>query len=102
MASLLTLRVRRGHLRLRTHVLSAPHLLLSESAAAAAVGIVNVAVGFGGFVGPMAVGKLLQLGHPFSVAIKFLAASFFLGGALCFCIRNHIKVLERRTYEPAT
>lgn len=71
-----------------------PTLLFSDSAAAGAVGIVNMAAGLGGFVGPIVVGKILQLGYPFSAAIRFLSASFFLGGILCFAVRRRIRASE--------
>lgn len=72
-----------------------PTLLFSEATAAAAVGMVNMAAGLGGFVGPVVVGKILQLGYPFSVAIKFLSASFFAGGLLCFVVRNRMRAPGR-------
>lgn len=67
-----------------------PSLILSESAAAAAVGLINMFAGLGGFAGPAVVGRMLQMGYPFPVVIKFLSACFFLAGLLCFGIRNKL------------
>jgi ACS family tartrate transporter-like MFS transporter len=67
-----------------------PSLILNESAAAAAVGLINMFAGLGGFAGPAVAGRMLQMGYPFPLVIKFLSACFFLAGLLCFGIRNKL------------
>jgi MFS transporter, ACS family, tartrate transporter len=66
-----------------------PTLILSESAAAAAIGLINIFAGLGGFAGPTAVGWLLNEGYPFSFAVLVLSVCFFLAGALTFSVRRH-------------
>ena len=68
-----------------------PSLILREREAAAAIGLINMFAGLGGFIGPAVAGRMLQMGHPFSFVIRFLSACFFLAGLLCFCIRRHLR-----------
>src|SRR6266511_17785 len=62
-----------------------PTLLLGESAAAVSVGIINCVGSLGGFVGPFAVGYLLNQGYPKVVVLSFLQVSFLLA-ALLLCL----------------
>jgi ACS family tartrate transporter-like MFS transporter len=66
-----------------------PTLILSESAAAAAIGLINIFAGLGGFAGPSVVGWLLNAGYPFPLAVLVLSVCFLLSGAVTFSIRHH-------------
>lgn len=66
-----------------------PTLILSESAAAAAIGLINIFAGLGGFAGPTAVGWLLNAGYPFSLAVLLLSVCFFMAGAITFSVRRY-------------
>ena len=68
-----------------------PSLILQGRKAAAAVGLVNMFAGLGGFTGPAIAGRMLAVGYPFSMVVRFLSVCFFLGGALCFYIRHKIQ-----------
>lgn len=68
-----------------------PSLIFHGRQAAAVVGLINMFAGLGGFIGPAVAGRLLQMGHPFSLVIRFLSVCFFLSGALCFLIRHRIQ-----------
>ena len=65
-----------------------PTLIFGDAAAAAAIGLINIFAGLGGFAGPSMVGWILDAGHPFSFAVIALSLSFFLAGALTFSIRH--------------
>ena len=65
-----------------------PTAALGESAAAAAIGLINSIGNLGGFIGPTVVGSILASNQPFSVAIVFLSACFFIGSALTFAVRD--------------
>jgi len=65
-----------------------PTLTLGESAAAAALGFINICSGVGSFVGPTVVGKMLTLGYSFSTAVFLLSFSFIAAGALTFGLRR--------------
>jgi ACS family tartrate transporter-like MFS transporter len=71
-----------------------PTLILEESAAAAAIGFMNIFSGLGGFVGPTLVGRILT-GHSYSVAVFFLSLSFITAGGLTLTLRwkNRAKAL---------
>lgn len=66
-----------------------PTLILSESAAAAAIGLINICAGLGGFAGPSLVGWLLNDGYSFSLTVLLLSACFFLAGTVTFSIRRY-------------
>jgi ACS family tartrate transporter-like MFS transporter len=63
-----------------------PTLTLGESAAAAAVGFINIFSGLGGFVGPTVVGKMLTASYSFSVVVFLLSLTFIAAGALTFAL----------------
>jgi ACS family tartrate transporter-like MFS transporter len=65
--------------------------LLSDSAAAAAVGLINAVGNLGGFAGPYVIGYLGLLTHSFLPGLTYLVASLFLGAALVLTVR-----IERR------
>src|SRR5260221_9733797 len=61
-----------------------PTLFLSESAAAASIGLINAVGNLGGFVGPMVMGYLAHRTHSFSAGLLYLLASLFVAGGLVF------------------
>jgi nitrate/nitrite transporter NarK len=79
-----------------------PSLILRERQAAAAIGLINMFAGFGGFIGPAVAGRMLQMGHAFSFVIQFLSACFFLAGFLGFCIRRHLRDPASSTHLPSS
>jgi MFS transporter, ACS family, tartrate transporter len=68
-----------------------PSLILRGRQAAAVVGLINMFAGLGGFAGPAIVGRVLAMGYPFSMVVRFLSCCFLLAGALCFLIRRRIQ-----------
>jgi len=64
-----------------------PTAMLSESAAAASIGLINSVGGLGGFVGPYFVGYLRTLTGSFSFSLVFLVAALFLSAALVLTLR---------------
>jgi sugar phosphate permease len=67
---------------------------LSESAAAASIGLINAVGNLGGFAGPMAVGYLATPTHSFSAGLLYLVASLFLSGGLMLMVGRHSAVAE--------
>src|SRR5713226_4015468 len=64
-----------------------PTALLSESAAAASIGLINSVGNLGGFVGPYLIGYLRTLTGSFSFSLVFLVAALFLSAALVLTLR---------------
>jgi MFS transporter, ACS family, tartrate transporter len=64
-----------------------PTILLSESAAAAAIGLINSIGNVGGFVGPYFVGTLRTLTGSFTLSLSFLIVSLFLSAGLVLLLR---------------
>ena len=65
-----------------------PTEFLSESAAAASIGLINSVGNLGGFVGPVVVGYLLSRTHSFRAGLWFLVGSFLLSAILMLCSRG--------------
>lgn len=63
-----------------------PTLFLSESAAAASIGLINAVGNLGGFVGPMVMGYLAGRTHSFRVGLLYLVASLFVSGILMLAV----------------
>ena len=63
-----------------------PTLFLSESAAAASIGLINSVGNLGGFVGPMVIGYLVNRTHSFSWGLLYLVASLFASGSLMLAV----------------
>jgi nitrate/nitrite transporter NarK len=61
--------------------------VLSESAAAASIGLINSVGGLGGFVGPYFVGYLRTLTGSFSVSLIFMVSALFLSAALVLTLQ---------------
>jgi MFS transporter, ACS family, tartrate transporter len=73
-----------------------PTVFLSESAAAASIGLINAVGNLGGLVGPMVMGYLASRTHSFSAGLLYLVASLFTSGVLMLAIGK-----ERKTREAA-
>ncbi|HEY6373673.1 MAG TPA: MFS transporter [Candidatus Sulfotelmatobacter sp.] len=63
-----------------------PTRFLSESAAAASIGLINAVGNLGGFVGPMVIGYLASRTHSFSPGLLYLVASLFVSGGLMLAV----------------
>jgi MFS family permease len=63
-----------------------PTLFLSESAAAASIGLINAVGNLGGFVGPMVIGYLANRTHSFSPGLLYLVVSLFVSGSLMLAV----------------
>jgi MFS transporter, ACS family, tartrate transporter len=59
---------------------SVPTMFLSESAAAASIGLINSLGNLGGFFGPMIIGYLAAKTHTFTPGLLYLVGSLFLSG----------------------
>lgn len=66
---------------------SLPTEFLSESAAAASIGLINSVGNLGGFVGPFIVGYLLTRTQSFSAGLSFLVGSFLISAMLMLSVR---------------
>jgi MFS transporter, ACS family, tartrate transporter len=63
-----------------------PTLFLSESAAAASIGLINAVGNLGGFAGPMVMGYLVNRTHSFSAGLLYLVGSLFVSGILMLAV----------------
>ena len=63
-----------------------PTLFLSESAAAASIGLINAVGNLGGFVGPLVMGYLAGRTHSFASGLLYLVASLFVSGLLMLAV----------------
>jgi D-galactonate transporter len=73
-----------------------PTLFLSESAAAASIGLINSVGNLGGLVGPMVIGYLASRTHSFSPGLLYLVASLFVSGLLMLAVGR-----QAATHAPA-
>ncbi len=64
-----------------------PTLTLTESAAAASIGLINSIGGLGAFVGPSVTGYLLSNHYSYRVAVGCLSASFLTAAVLVLLVR---------------
>jgi sugar phosphate permease len=71
-----------------------PTLFLSESAAAASIGLINAVGNLGGFVGPMVMGYLAGRTHSFRVGLLYLVASLFVSGILMLAVGRQTELAE--------
>jgi len=71
-----------------------PTELLSESAAAGAIGMINSVGNLGGFVGPFIVGTLVAKTRSFDSGLWYLVGSFFLSGILMLTVKSGWKRSE--------
>src|SRR5262245_49803731 len=65
-----------------------PSLILSESAAAASVGLINMVNSLGSFLGPSIVGYLLTQGYSHRAVVFFLASCFVVSAGLVASVRT--------------
>jgi ACS family tartrate transporter-like MFS transporter len=63
-----------------------PTLFLSESAAAASIGLINSVGNLGGFVGPMVMGYLAGRTHSFAAGLWYLVGSLVMSGLLMLAV----------------
>jgi ACS family tartrate transporter-like MFS transporter len=73
-----------------------PTLFLSESAAAASIGLINAVGNLGGLVGPLVIGYLASRMHSFSPGLLYLVASLFVSGSLMLAVGR-----QAATHAPA-
>jgi MFS transporter, ACS family, tartrate transporter len=63
-----------------------PTAFLSESAAAASIGLINSLGNLGGFVGPLMMGYLVHRTHSFTAGLLYLVGSLCLSGMLMLAV----------------
>lgn len=63
-----------------------PTAFLSESAAAASIGLINSLGNLGGFVGPLIMGYLVHRTHSFTAGLLYLVGSLCLSGILMLTV----------------
>jgi MFS transporter, ACS family, tartrate transporter len=63
-----------------------PTRFLSESAAAASIGLINSVGNLGGFAGPMVMGYLASRTRSFSAGLLYLVASLFASGIFMLAV----------------
>ena len=63
-----------------------PTMFLSESAAAASIGLINSVGNLGGFIGPFIVGYLVTRTHSFNAGLFYLVASLVVAGTLMLTV----------------
>jgi ACS family tartrate transporter-like MFS transporter len=63
-----------------------PTAFLSESAAAASIGLINSLGNLGGFVGPLVMGYLVHRTHSFTAGLLYLVGSLCLSGVLMLAV----------------
>jgi ACS family tartrate transporter-like MFS transporter len=63
-----------------------PTRFLSESAAAASIGLINAVGNLGGFIGPLVVGYLATRMHSFAPGLLYLVVSLFGSGLLMLAV----------------
>ncbi|HEY6119172.1 MAG TPA: MFS transporter [Pyrinomonadaceae bacterium] len=64
-----------------------PTLFLSDSAAAASIGLINSVGNLGGLAGPLTLGYLASRTNSFSAGLWYLVANLFLAGVLMLAVR---------------
>jgi nitrate/nitrite transporter NarK len=74
-----------------------PTQFLSESAAAASIGLINAVGNLGGFAGPMVMGYLVNRTHSFSAGLLYLVASLVLSGMLMLAVGRQSDTAEAPT-----
>jgi ACS family tartrate transporter-like MFS transporter len=68
-----------------------PTVFLSESAAAASIGLINSLGNLGGFVGPLMMGYLVNRTHSFTAGLLYLVGSLCLSGILMLAVGARIR-----------
>jgi MFS transporter, ACS family, tartrate transporter len=67
---------------------SLPTITLSESAAAASIGLINAIGNLGGFVGPFILGALVTRTGSFTSGLIWLSADLLIAGIVVLCLRG--------------
>ncbi len=78
-----------------------PTAFLSESAAAASIGLINSVGNLGGFFGPMLMGYLVSRTHSFTVGLLYLVGSLCLSGILMLLVGVGHASSSQKTAVPA-
>jgi len=71
-----------------------PTAFLTETAAAAAVGLINSVGNLGGFVGPYVVGYLTKRTGSFYAGVVYLSCSALASACLILCVRHSARAAE--------
>jgi MFS transporter, ACS family, tartrate transporter len=74
-----------------------PTAFLTESAAAASIGLINSLGNLGGFVGPWVMGYLVQRTHSFDTGLLYLVANLWLSGILMLAIGSRHRLAATQT-----
>lgn len=74
-----------------------PTAFLSESAAAASIGLINSVGNLGGFFGPMVMGSLVNRTHSFRAGLLYLVGSLCLSGILMLAVGAGRRRLPQRS-----
>lgn len=77
-----------------------PTAFLSESAAAASIGLINSLGNLGGFFGPWVMGYLVQRSHSFNAGLLFLVGNLCLSGILILAIDSTHRRLASKATRP--
>lgn len=67
---------------------SLPTALVSGTAAAAAIALINSFGNLGGFIGPIIIGRLVQASHSFQTSLLAIAATLLVGAAIALSMRR--------------
>ncbi|MGC2530473.1 MAG: MFS transporter [Candidatus Acidiferrum sp.] len=78
-----------------------PTAFLSESAAAASIGLINSVGNLGGFFGPMVMGYLVNRTHSFRAGLLYLVGSLCLSGLLMLAVGAGRRALPQQSESPA-
>jgi len=78
-----------------------PTAFLSESAAAASIGLINSVGNLGGFFGPMIMGYLVSRTHSFTTGLLYLVGSLCLSGVLMLTVGAGRRAPEQPIELPA-
>jgi nitrate/nitrite transporter NarK len=62
-------------------------MTLTATAAAAAIGLINLVGNLGGFIGPYANGSLMTLGYSDALRVGMLSLSYVIAAVLAACVR---------------
>jgi nitrate/nitrite transporter NarK len=80
-----------------------PTMFLSESAAAASIGLINSVGNLGGFVGPLVMGYLVNRTRSFTAGLLYLVGSFIVSGMLMLAVGGERRrVVSERASEHAS
>ncbi len=78
-----------------------PSLILTESAAAGSIGLINSVGNLGGFVGPSLLGKLKEMTDSFLPGLLYLCFSMIVSGTIIFTLGLGHRVAKPRSRQDA-